>query len=180
MLVREWSCGIRKGVFKGSQQQRQWGPKLVADITEEGRFRAIQFRQRLSSAPLLLVHPRVADRRSNLARYQSDERPILRVDREPRTQARNEHSVGTVLTSLSNWQQECFAGCLGPGAARQSAEVGRQLLQHYRCPTRDDLTDGPRRLPRVSYQINYRWSPTRTRLEAGAGRERGGRPVLVE
>ena len=44
-----------KRLLERSEQQRQRRPKLVTHVREERRLRAIELRERLGAAPLLLV-----------------------------------------------------------------------------------------------------------------------------
>ena len=73
MHGRQRRFRVGQPVFERSDQQRQRRAELVADVAEERRLRAIELRQRLGPLSLLLVRPRVGERRAELVGDQIDE-----------------------------------------------------------------------------------------------------------
>ena len=85
---------VGEGVLGRSEQQRQRGAELVADVGEEVGLGLVELGQRLGAPPLELVGPGVGDARGQLSRDQVAEVAVAGVQRAVAVEREHLEAVG--------------------------------------------------------------------------------------
>ncbi|GJE41573.1 hypothetical protein AEGHOMDF_0739 [Methylobacterium soli] len=157
--------GLADDLLQGPEHQGQGRPELVADIGEEQGLLAVDLRQRLDPAALLLVGVRVGEPRGDLPGEEIEEAPVALVEGAVGVEPGQDEPGRPVLALLRDRQDEDVARGEVPGPGGQAREGETEIRD------RDD-----RRLAHLSGARGDRGQSRRARGgvaggKAGAGQE---------
>src|SRR5690349_15808728 len=94
------SVRVREHVFRGTEDERERCPELVADVREKLRLRAVELRQRLRASSLALARAGVLETRFDLTGDEVDEAEVSLVELAIRVGSGNQESRGPLVRGL--------------------------------------------------------------------------------
>src|SRR5262249_51582090 len=125
---RNFARTLGEDLLERTEHQRERRAKLVAYIGEKCCLRAIDFRQRLRSSPLLLVCLCVGDRRSDLNYDQVEKTAVVLVKQPKRVESAHQKAGAARFTARGYWQHHGVARRPRPRTGREiCAERFREL-----------------------------------------------------
>jgi hypothetical protein len=172
---------IGERILDRAEYQSERRAELMADVGEEGGFRPVQLGESLGPAAFLLVGSRVGDSSADVPGDEIEEAAVVGIDHAPGAKAGHEEASRPSLAGRGDGQDQSGPGRFGPGAARQLAQVRREIHHQlgHRCLSHAPKRPRPRPVACLLHvdPLGRRVAP---RLHAGRGHQAGLPAVGVE